>query len=73
MAIEVFVGQHGPYTKTYWGTAPPSAATDLGPYMVGDIMWNTTCAAGGVPFWLCTTAGATGAVSVWKAAGVVAS
>ena len=51
MAMEPY-SQHRQYSnnlqlKEYWGTAAPSATTDLGPFNVGDVMWNTAPAAGG--------------------------
>lgn len=54
--------------KEYWGTAAPSASTDIGPYKIGDIVWNTAPAAGGASYmgWVCTTAGATGATATFK-------
>ncbi len=70
MAMESFSTIWGPSTlglRQYWGTAAPSAATDIGPYSVGDIVWNTAPTAGGTLCWVCTTAGATGAVAVFTA------
>ncbi len=71
MAMESFSTIWGPSIlglRQYWGTAAPSAATDVGPFKVGDIVWNTAPAAGGATYmgWVCTTAGATGATSTWK-------
>lgn len=53
--------------REYWGTAAPSASTDIGPYSVGDVMWNTAPTTGATsPLgWICTTAGATGATAVF--------
>lgn len=48
------------------GTAAPVA----GAWIVGDRCWNTAVAAGGVPGWICTTAGTPG---TWKAMAVVAA
>lgn len=48
------------------GTAAPIAGT----WAVGDICWNTTPSAEGVPGWVCTTAGAPG---TWKAMAALAA
>jgi hypothetical protein len=73
MAIESFAqlrGTRNPLNlKEYWGTAAPSLATDIGPYNVGDIVWNSAPAAGAALGWVCTTAGATGATAVFTAFG----
>jgi hypothetical protein len=42
------------------GTAAPAA----GAWLQGDTVWNTAPAAGGIPGWMCTTAGTPG---TWKA------
>jgi hypothetical protein len=59
--------------KEYWSTAAPSASTDLGPFKVGDIFWNTSPAAGGGSYigWVCVSGGATGATSTWKGFGLL--
>jgi hypothetical protein len=59
--------------KEYWGTAAPSASTDIGPYNVGDIVWNTAPAGGGASYigFVCTVAGADGATSTWKGFGLI--
>jgi hypothetical protein len=59
--------------KEWWAAAAPSASTDIGPYSVGDRVWNTVPAAGGATYmgWVCTTAGATGAVAVFKGFGLI--
>jgi hypothetical protein len=49
-----------------FGTAAPS--WDI--WRAGDIIWNTTPAAGGVPGWICVTSGSPG---TWKAMGVLAT
>lgn len=77
MAMESY-RQHRQYRNPlqlveYWGTAAPSAATDIGPYNVGDLVWNTTPTAGGYIGWVCTTAGADGATAVFKAFGAIAA
>jgi hypothetical protein len=76
MAQESFSTHWGPSTlglRQYWATAAPSASTDIGPYSVGDVVWNTAPAAGGATYmgWVCTTAGATGATSTWKGFGLI--
>jgi hypothetical protein len=77
MALEPY-RQHRQYRNDlnlveYWGTAAPSAATDTGPYKIGDIVWNTAPAAGGASYlgWICTTAGADGSTSTWKGYGLL--
>jgi hypothetical protein len=59
--------------KEYWSTAKPTASTDIGPFSVGDIVWNTVPAAGGATYmgWVCTTAGKDGANSTWKGFGLI--
>ena len=52
MAMEPY-RQHRQYRNDqqlteYWGTAAPSATTDVGPFKLNDVMWNTAPAAGGV-------------------------
>jgi hypothetical protein len=39
-----------------WGTEAPKAST----WAAGDVCWNVKPAAGGTPFWVCTTAGTPG-------------
>jgi len=51
----------------YWKA---SAAPTAGTWVVGDVVWNTATAAGGVPGWVCTTAGTPG---TWKAMAAVAA
>lgn len=77
MAMESY-GQHRQYRNPlglheYWGTAAPSASTDIGPFKVGDIVWNTVPAAGGATYigWVCVVAGETGATSTWKGFGLI--
>jgi hypothetical protein len=64
----------GPYATQSWGDAIPSAATEIGPFNLGDIRWNTVPATGGATYigWVCTVAGATGASSTWKGFGLIA-
>lgn len=59
--------------KEYWSDAAPSASTDVGPYKVGDIVWNTVPAGGGATYigWVCTTAGADGSTAVFKGFGLI--
>lgn len=59
----------------YWGTAPPSASTDQGPFNVGDIVWNTapSAASGSYVGWVCTTAGTNGATAVFSGFGLFQS
>jgi len=74
MAMESFREAFGPLNNSrYYGTAAPSASTDIGPYAVGDEVINTAPAAGGGSYrgWVCTTAGATGATSTWKGFGTL--
>jgi len=68
---ETFGGTLG--LTRYYGTAAPSASTDIGPYKLGDEVINTAPAAGGGSYrgWVCTTAGATGATSTWKGFGTL--
>jgi hypothetical protein len=54
----------GGMTETF-GTAVPES----GAWLVGDKIWNTTPAAGGVLLWVCTAAGTPG---TWKAVEVAA-
>jgi len=71
MALTSVVLKHrGSYTA-YEGTAAPTVATE-GPFMVGDIVWNTVPAAGGATYmgWVCTTAG-TGATATFKGFGLI--
>jgi hypothetical protein len=49
----------------YEATAAPTAGT----WRVGDIVWNSTPAASGVPGWMCVTAGTPG---TWKAMAALA-
>jgi hypothetical protein len=44
----------------YYLNAPPVAGT----FLLGDIVWNQTPAAGGTPGWVCVTSGTPG---TWKA------
>ena len=57
----------------YWGSAAPSATTDVGPWNLGDVVWNTAPAAGGATYigWVCTTAGANGGTAVFKGFGLI--
>jgi hypothetical protein len=76
MAMESFSGLRGPSTlglTEYWGTAAPSASTDVGPYKRGDVVWNTEPSAEGYVGWICTSGGATGATSTWKGFGAIAA
>lgn len=52
----------GRQTNNSWNynSASPSSGT----WAIGDIVWNSAAAAGGIPGWLCTTAGTPG---TWKA------
>lgn len=52
--------------REYWGAAPPDAGT----HNVGDRVWNTAPAAGGVVGWVCVTAGTPG---TWRAFGTIAA
>jgi hypothetical protein len=49
-----------------YSTAPPTA----GVWAQGDLCWNTTPTAGGVPGWVCVTSGTPG---TWKAMAAVAA
>ncbi len=49
-----------------YGTAPPVA----GSWLQGDIRWNTTPVAGGIPGWMCTASGTPG---TWNAMAALAS
>lgn len=55
----------------YFGTAPPSATTDAGPFHVGDEVINIAPASGSPHKWVCTTAGANGSTAVFTPVGVV--
>lgn len=57
--------------KEYWGATPPSLATDVGPFQLGDIMWHTAPGPAGYMGWVCVSAGATGATSTWKGFGLI--
>jgi hypothetical protein len=50
----------------YEATAAPTAGT----WRVGDIVWNSTPAASGIPGWMCVTAGTPG---TWKAMAALAA
>jgi hypothetical protein len=52
--------------RFYEATAAPTTGT----WQQGDRVWNTTPAAGGVPGWVCVTAGTPG---TWKAMAVLAA
>lgn len=54
--------QRGNKSRIFYGTAAPTA----GAWLVGDVMWSTAPAAGGMVGWVCTTAGTPG---TWKAFG----
>jgi len=73
MALTSVILQHRGNNKAYEGTAAPSLSTELGPYNVGDIVWNTVPAGGGATYlgWVCVTAGATGDASTWKGFGLI--
>jgi hypothetical protein len=53
------ISQYSPLLPWEWTAAPTT-----GTWGVGDIVMNTTPSAGGVPGWICTTAGTPG---TWKA------
>ena len=59
--------------KEYWSDAAPSLVTDVGPYNLGDVVWNITPAGGGATYvgWICTSAGADGSTSTWKGFGLI--
>ena len=59
--------------REWWGSAPPSTSADIGPYNLGDVMWNTVPAGGGATYigWVCTTAGANGGTAVFKGFGLI--
>lgn len=77
MAMESYV-QHRQYRnpkslREYWSDASPSLSTDVGPFNVGDVVWNTVPAGGGATYigWVCTTAGADGSTAVFKGFGLI--
>ena len=73
MAMESYRERiNGGLNMRYFSTAAPSASTDIGPYKAGDEVINTAPTAGGTHKWICTTAGATGAVAVFKAVAIAA-
>ena len=47
-----------------------AAAPTVGKYAKGSIVFNSAPASGGIPGWVCTTAGTPG---TWRAMGVLAS
>lgn len=57
---------NGGLNMRYFASAVPSAATELGPFVVGDEVVNTAPTAGGTHKWICTTAGANGSTAVFK-------
>lgn len=63
-----FLGQGGnsDSQRVAWRTAIPTTGT----WNVGDIVWNTAPTAGGVPGWICVTAGTPG---TWKAMAAIAA
>jgi len=56
--------QRGNRSREFYGTAAPTA----GAWLVGDVMWSTAPAAGGMVGWVCTTAGTPG---TWKPFGPI--
>lgn len=60
------VRTEGIANKVVWGSAAPTS----GPFLVGDIVYNTAPTAGGTIGWVCTTAGSPG---TWKTFGTIAS
>jgi hypothetical protein len=56
----------GPALRQAWSNAAPGVGT----WQVGDIVWNTSAAAGGTVGWVCTTAGTPG---TWKTFGAIAA
>ncbi len=56
----------GPALRQMWYNAAPT----VGAWRVGDIIWNTSAAAGGTVGWVCTTAGTPG---TWKTFGAIAA
>jgi hypothetical protein len=71
MPLEPFRTRWGPLATQYWGTAPPSTANDIGPFAVGDVVWNTAPTAGGVFGWVCVTPGPDGSTAVFKSFGAI--
>lgn len=53
-------------SRHFYATAAPTT----GVWRRGDIVWNTTPSAAGIPGWICTTAGTPG---TWKAMAVLAA
>jgi hypothetical protein len=64
---ETMVRQTNGKNFTYHENGPPTTG---GPYKIGDISWNTAVAAGGVPGYVCVSAGSPG---IWKAMANVAA
>lgn len=60
------------YTAKYSANIPSSLTAGNPTWVVGDVVYATTPTAGGNIGWVCTTAG-TGASSVWKTFGAIAS
>ena len=77
MSMEPYVQEanyrNGLGIREWWSDAAPSATTDVGPFKVGDRVWNTAPAAGGATYmgWVCTTAGADGSTAVFKGFGLI--
>ncbi len=70
MALQTYVGLLPSGQRVFAGPAAPSASSETFPpngFRVGDIVLNTVPSIGSPSFWLCTTAGATGAAAVFSA------
>ena len=71
MAMDPYVQlanhRNGLGIREWWSDAPPSAATDIGPYKLGDRCWNTAPTSTGTLLWVCTTAGIDGSVAAFTA------
>lgn len=72
MALDSYRQQiNGGRNTRYFGDAPPSATTDVGPFQVGDEVINTAPALGEAHKWVCTTAGANGSTAVFTPVGIL--
>lgn len=64
--VQEALGTIQPIDKNWYGSAAPTT----GSWNRGDVVWNSAPSAGGVPGWVCTTAGTPG---TWKAMANVAA
>lgn len=75
MVMEPYVQEanyrNGLNIKEWWADGPPAASTDIGPFKLGDRVWNTAPAHLGVIGWVCTVAGADGSAATFLGFGAI--